>query len=66
MGRDKKVIYRGAEIQVSHFGRGYLWTHLDYVDCDFVGGNLYCTGCGYADSIESAKEDIDQFLNEIE
>lgn len=52
--------YRGAIIESAHYG-GYEWYHPDYVDCDPYEG---CFGCGVSDSIEDAKESIDEFLED--
>ena len=60
------IIYRGATISKSYYAEGYEWEHPDHVDASWNGDGWDTCGCGYGDTIEDCKADIDEMFLEIE
>ena len=57
--------YKGATIEPGEYG-GFVWHHPNYADASWNGDGWDTFGCGYADDIESCKEEIDEFFEELE
>lgn len=63
------IMYRGAKIfpEVTGWGRKFKspwqWSHLDYAD---YASDTGARGMGYCSSIQNCKEEIDEFLADME
>ena len=57
----KTIQYKGGTIDPNGHG-GYQWEHEDFFDVDFDGESYHAFGAGVADTIEEAKEAIDDLL----
>ena len=57
--------YKRAIIEPSIYS-GYEWYHPDYVDADWTGDGWTTFGCGTNKTIQDCKDDIDEFLEELE
>ena len=60
-----KTEYKGAIIEQGIYG-GFEWYHPDYVDADWTGDGWSTTGSGHRNTLEDCKEDIDEFLEELD
>lgn len=58
--------YRGADIEPSPYGNGFMWSHENYLDASWEGDHWSSFGCGSGSTIEDCKEQIDEMFNELE
>lgn len=63
--KKEAITHRGATIEPGIYC-GYEWEHPDHVDGDWTGDGWSYTGCGHGRTVEDCKDQIDEFLDELE